>query len=278
MRAFAIGTMVSGVLGVPVMLAAASVYGLTGSAVALVINAFISAAISRYQMANELKKFCIPVNSNGCLREWRILWGFALPALLSSALIAPAHWAVQAMLARTSNGYAELAVLGIAMQWFNVIMFLPGTAGRIVLPILSSRLENNIQNRLPQKIAFYAAGLNAFLSIPILIAVIIGAQHIMGLYGQAYVKDYPVLVLAAFAAIANAIHGPLNSLIVSESRVWLSAFFVAIWAFVYVGIAYTAIKLGAFGVMLGLTIGHVVFAICAIVTIFFYQRRNANIG
>ena len=137
MRAFAIGMVAGVIVGFPIMLLAAKHYGLEGAAVAIVVNALLQASISRYQMARELRKLGVKLNVEGCLSEQPILWRFALPALLSGALVGPAHWAAQALLANTPNGYAELAVLGISMQWFNVIMFVPGTAGRVVLPILT---------------------------------------------------------------------------------------------------------------------------------------------
>ncbi len=153
------------------MLFAASQYGLHGAAVAIVANAVVQSSISRYQMARELKKAGARLNVGGCLSEWQMLWHFAFPALLAGALVGPAHWAAQAMLANAPNGYAELAVLGIAMQWFAIIMFVPGIAGRVVLPILTAHVTSNDRGNT-RKILIYAMGTNAIVAVPL--AVIAG--------------------------------------------------------------------------------------------------------
>ncbi len=98
MRAFAIGTVAGVIVGFPIMLLAASGYGLKGVAVAIVVNALLQASISRYQMTRESRKFGVKRYAEGCLSEWPILWHFAFPALLAGAMVGPAHWAAQAML------------------------------------------------------------------------------------------------------------------------------------------------------------------------------------
>ena len=127
MRAFAIGTVAGVLVAFPIMLIAASHFSLLGTAVAMAFGAMCQCAISRFQMGRELKKFGLSRIASGSMREWPILWKFALPALLAGVLVTPIHWAVQSMLVNTPNGYNQLAVLGVAMQWFNVIMFLPST-------------------------------------------------------------------------------------------------------------------------------------------------------
>ena len=129
MKAFTVGTVLGVVAGFPIMLFVANQYGLTGAAMGLVVVALIQFGISRYQMTKVLRKFGVKSNVKGCWDERAILWHFAFPALIVGVVVTPTHWIVQAFGA-TPNGYEQLAVLGVAMQWFNVIMFLPVTAGR----------------------------------------------------------------------------------------------------------------------------------------------------
>ena len=271
MRALAIGTVIGVIAGFPVMLLAAKYFGLQGTAVALVINSFLQASISRYQMVRELKKHMIHRRAKGCLSEWHVLWNFAFPALLSGALVAPAHWSVQALLANTPNGYAELAVLGIAMQWLNVIMFVPVTAARVVLPILTDHITKSDYGS-SRGILLYAMGANAILAVPMAIIIGILSPHIMSLYGISFMHDYIPLVLAAITAALLAVQSPVGHLLAASSRMWLAALMNAGWAVVYVGLAYFLINEGATGIMLALCVSYIFHAIWT----FWYANRYIN--
>lgn len=260
MRAFAMGTVIGAIMGFPVMLLAANNFGLQGVAVAMVINALLQASISRYQMARELQKYTVQRSAKGCLNEWPVLWHFAFPALLAGAFVGPAHWAVQAFLANTPNGYAELAVLGIAMQWFNIIMFVPGTAGRVVLPILTDHVTKN-DHGASQKILLYAMGANAIVVVPMAVIVGVFSSSIMSLYGSSFEHDYIPLVLAVITAALLAILSPVGNIIAAASRMWLGALMNAGWALVYIGLAYLLVNKGAAGITIALGMGYVVHAI-----------------
>lgn len=272
MRAFAIGTVIGVVAGFPIMLLAANNFGLQGAAVAIVVNAFLQASVSRYQMARELQKYKIRRHAKGCLNEWTVLWRFAFPALLSGALVGPAHWAAQALLANTPNGYAELAVLGIAMQWFNVIMFVPSTAGLVVLPILTDHMTKNDHGG-SRKILLYAMGANAIAAVPMAGIVGIFSSYIMSMYGGSFAHDNIPLVLAAMIAVLLAIQTPVGNLLAASSRMWLGALMNAGWAFVYIGLAYFLVNKGATGIMLALGVAYIIHATWT----FWYAQRQVTI-
>lgn len=259
MRAFAIGTVIGAVAGFPIMLLAANQYGLSGAAVGLLMIAIIQFGISRHQMAKELRKFAVKRDIENCWSERSILWHFALPALLAGVLVSPTHWVANAMLANTPNGYAQLAVLGVAMQWFNVIMFLPGTAGRVVLPILTAHMTKN-DGRNSRKILLYAMGANAVVAVPLALVVGLFSPSIMSLYGKSFENEYLPLILATMTAAILAIQSPVGNIIVAASRMWLGALMNAGWAFVYVSLAYVLVNKGAVGIMVALGMGYVVHA------------------
>jgi len=260
MRALAIGTVTGAIAGFPIMLLAANQYGLTGVAAGLVVTALIQFGISRHQMTKELRKFGVKSNVEGCWNERPILWHFAFPALLSGALASPAHWVVYTMLANTPNGYVELAVLGVAMQWFNVIMFVPGTAGRVVLPILTDHVTKN-DHRSSRKILLYAMGANALVAVPLAVIVGVLSPYIMGLYGKNFEHDYIPLVVAVMTAALLAIQTPVGNLLAASSRMWLGALMNAGWAVVYVGLAYFLVDRGSTGVMMALGMGYIAHTI-----------------
>ena len=259
MRALAIGTVIGVIARFPIMLLAANHFGLKGAAVAMVINALLQASVSRYQMARELQKYKVQRSAEGCLSEWPVLWHFAFPALLAGALVGPANWATQAMLANTPNGYAALAVLGIAMQWFNVIMFVPGTVGRVVLPMLTDHVTKNDHNN-SRKLLLYAMGANAIVAVPMAVIICVFSPDIMSLYGKSFENEYLPLILAVMTATILAIQSPVGNIIAATSRMWLGALMNAGWAIAFVSFAYLLVNKGAVGIMVALGMGYVVHA------------------
>lgn len=274
MRAFAIGSAIGSVVGFPILLLAANKYGLIGAAGGLVLTALIQFGISRHQVSKELRKFNVKQYVEGCWRERSILWRFALPALFAGALVSPAHWIVYALVANTPNGYTQLAVIGIAMQWFNVIMFLPGTAGRVVLPILTDHITNN-DHGSSRQILRYAIGANTLIVVPIAVIVGLFSPAIMGLYGNGFRNENIALVLAVITATILAIQSPVGNLVVATSRMWMGAAMNAGWAILYVGIAYFVVDKGAVGVMAALGSA---YAIHAIWTFWFAIHHSRSVG
>ncbi len=260
MRAFAIGTVFGVAVGAPIFLLAVHYFGLEGAAGAIVFNSFIQACISRFQVVRQGKKYGISGKAKGCLTEWRVLWHFAFPALLAGALVGPAHWIAQAFLANTPNGYAELAVLGIAMQWFNVIMFIPATAGRVVLPILTDHVSQNNQKG-SRNILLSAMGANAIVAIPMVAIVCSLSSRIMSFYGNGFEQDNTPLILAVIAAGIVAIQSPVGNLLAASSRMWLGVLMNAGWASIYLGVAYFQAYNGAAGIMISLAIAYIAHAI-----------------
>jgi O-antigen/teichoic acid export membrane protein len=260
MRAFATSAIVALGVGSPIVLIATNSFGLSGAAIGIVALAFIQAVVSRYQMTTALKRAGISRNAPGCLKELPVLWHFALPALLSGVLVGPVHWAAQAVLANTPNGYAELAVLGIAMQWFNLILFLPVTAGRVVLPILTDYVtKGDLANS--RGIMWHAVFASAAVVLPLAVATSLLSPYVMRFYGQAYADDYPSLVLAVWVAALLAIQAPIGNILAAKSRMWLGASMNLGWAFVYLVFTFLLAKNGASGVLVALLLAYIAHAV-----------------
>lgn len=260
MRLLAIGTVLGVAISAPVMLLATHGYGLIGAASALVVSALTQAGISRYQASREMNRLGIKPEPRGCVKEWAVLRDFALPALLAGALVAPAHWICQAMLANTPNGYAEIALLGVAMQWFNAILFLPSTAGRVVMPMLTDYVTAG--NRAGSKrLLVLAVKANALVAIPLAAVIAILSPWLLSLYGPDFRNGSMVLIIAVFTAALLAAQTPVGNIIAATSRMWLGMLMNIGWAAIYIATAFLLLERGASGVIIGLGLAYVVHAI-----------------
>ena len=263
MRELAIGTVVGTAACVPIMLGLGYMYGLIGVAGAMVISTIIQSGISRFQVASQLIRFDISRKAKGCFKEWRVIRDFALPALLGGLLVGPAHWVCQALLANTPNGYAELAILGVAMQWFNVVIYIPNIAGRVLLPILTEHFAsgNHGQSAKVLKLAIIS---NLAVVIPVALAILLISPWIMLAYGSQFSDGTQSLILVVFIGILYVGATPVGQILTAAGRMWLGAAMNFGWAMMYLGSAYLLVKHGAIGIVTALGVaylGHSVWTV-----------------
>jgi O-antigen/teichoic acid export membrane protein len=200
-----------------------------------------------------------------------VLRAFAVPAALSGIMVAPAHWATQALLTRTESGYEQIAVLGIAMQWFGIIMFIPTNISRVVLPILSSMPKTGGSGERMSTLRFSVA-INGIISGALLIGVYFFSSQIMSLYGEQYKTGESTMIFIALAALLLAVQTPIGNLLAANGDMWLGTRMNLVWALIYVGMSFALLSYGAQGVAIALLAGYLVHTILT----FRYARQSCS--
>lgn len=248
MRSFAISTIAGALSSVPVMLLAAHWYGLNGAAAAMGLITLLQAAISRVQMSRQLKQAGIARNPDQCWKEWPVLRDFAVPALLGALLVVPPNWACQAILANTPQGYAEVALLGVAMQWFNAVMFLPTVAGRVVLPMLTERLTAGSKQQAA-KVLKLAIVCNLAVALPVAAGIILASHWILAAYGAQFAEGWKVLDVAVLVAVLDVGAAPVWQVVAAANRMWAGLPMNFFWALVYLSASWYWAQYGAVGII-----------------------------
>jgi O-antigen/teichoic acid export membrane protein len=105
-------------------------FGLMGAVVALVAGNALACLLYEIAVRRECRRSNIKFEFRRNRSEWGILWTFAVPAFMSSAMYTPVVWAGNVALAHQSNGLSELGLFNAANQWRIAMMFLPGVAGQ----------------------------------------------------------------------------------------------------------------------------------------------------
>jgi len=165
------------------------------------------------------RRFAISVNYRSCLREKDILWKFSGPAALTGAISAPVMWLCNAVLVNGQNGYAEMGLYNMALQWKTFIIFIPLALNNVALPILSDlygkRDLNNHKKLLKINILFYSVltGIIAFF-----IAIL--SPFITGWYGKEFVSGADVLSIVALSSIFFALHQLMLRTLASLDLMW----------------------------------------------------------
>lgn len=255
-RAFAIASAVGSLLMALILIVGGIAYGLVGVACAISLGALLQCVVSRYFVCKRLPAHQVSIRKNGNSFEWQALKDFALPSLLSGLLYPLVYWISTVLLVRTSSGFAEMALLGVAMQWFNAIMFLPNYAGRIVLPILTNTAG---EKKNSDVVAVIKLGVIANLSvtIPVSLGVALLSKMIMTTYGADFTKGWPILALAALIAVIVVGIAPIGWYLASVNRMWVSLRLNVAWAIVFLLSTVVLVPYGAIGIIASFGIAYV---------------------
>jgi O-antigen/teichoic acid export membrane protein len=234
--------------GTFVLLAAgAALSGLEGAVVGLVAGSALGAIVNHLALRRAMREAGVPAVFTFSKEDFVLLWRFGLPALLGGVLWMPANWAANAILANAPNGYAQLGMLGVAMQWFTLLMFFPQILTTVALPLFAERIGADAHSQAVD-LARAMAGLLAVAMIPVAAVIALLSPIIMALYGDAYRDGGSALALMAMAAAAAAPQGVLENFVAAKDRMWPRAMLNFLWALVTVSGAAILVGLGAVGV------------------------------
>jgi O-antigen/teichoic acid export membrane protein len=161
--------------------------------------------------------------------DFGVFWSFSVPAVLATALLAPASWLVSALLARQPSGYAELGLFNAAYQWRSAILFAPNAFLANAVPILSSLRSDRGRQAFGQAVWSTLLANIAVGSILALVVVAL-APRILGLYGPEFVRGRVVLQLVAVVAVLDAFTNVIAHALISIGAVWRHFWILLIWS------------------------------------------------
>ncbi len=236
----------SGLVSLPLTVAAVYFWGVAGAVGALVLNQGVACLLSHVALREEKKQLgpCQPRPLTGS--DFKLLWHFSLPGMLCNLIFAPANWTCNAFLVNRAGGYGELGVFNAAIGWLNAVTFLPGLLGQVVLPVLSqaSGEGNALRSR---KILLLATKVNALFVLPVVLAGCLASSFIMRLYGPGFQSGWSSLVLVFMTAGLVCVQGPVGNLMIASGRMWLTLVCYSVWSFSFVGLTWEWVGAGAFG-------------------------------
>lgn len=268
-KAFAIASSIGSLLTAPALVFGGIAYGLVGVACGISMGALLQFAISRHFTRKRLQAHLVTIRKNAHAAEWQALKDFALPSFLAGLLYPLVYWISNVLLVRTPHGFAEMALLGIAMQWYNAIMFLPNYAGRIVLPILTSI---HVEKKTTDIVAVIKFGViaNLLVTIPVSLGVALLSKMIMATYGTGFIDGWPVLALAALVAVIVVGIAPVGQYLAAVNKMWVGSIMNFAWAIVFLLSTVVLVPYGAIGILASFGIAYMAHGVWS----FAYARRH----
>jgi len=240
--------LLTGLASLPLVVGGVVLFGLEGALWGLALSAFVTWSLFHWGLRRELRRADIPFTLKGSFQEGRVLWAFALPAVISGLLAAPVNWACHALLVNQPEGYAAMGIVNAANQWFYAMLFLPGVLARASIPVLSERLSAGDRTGC-RKIVRYGMGVNAAVVIPLVLIGCLTSRIIMGIYGPSFAEHPSVLMVALFTGGVLALQIPMGQMTAASGRMWTEICMNLGWALAFVVGTWLALSHGAMGLV-----------------------------
>ena len=233
-------------------------WGLPGTVVGFIIAEGFMLVLNQLAIEQHCKHLTISVSYHDCLKEAPILWKFSGPAALTGALGGPVIWICNSILVNGPNGYGEMGLYNMALQWKTLIIFIPLALNNVVLPVLSDlygKGDHEKHNKLLQaNIILYTVSTGI---IALIIAFL--SPFITMLYGKEFIAGANVLSIVALSSVFFALHELMLRTLASMEMMWYGFTAMTLSGLIQIilTIIFTGWGMGAFGLGSATVIGYV---------------------
>lgn len=274
-RGVAISNLISGISSFPLMLIGASMYGLSGAILGLLLSSLIGCIFNRYLLIIEMRKAGISATYSGCTQEWPILVNYSLPALLAGVTASPVTWVCSVMLVSTPSGYSEMGVFNAANQWFAVLLFLPSIIGNVALPAMCEKVAIKDATSILKilRVSMQATVLIVFSAV---LLVSIFSSEIMSCYGESFSNSGLVLSVVAVSGALVSIQMLVSYVIAAYGRMWMGFFMNVGWGLAFIFFSHMFVNNGALGISFARLLAYVVHSVWTFGYVYLLVRRHKS--
>lgn len=148
---------------------------------------------------------------------FRELISFSLPVALQEAVFSLSSWMISLLLIKLST-YGELGLYSAAIQWYAIILFIPGILRNVILTHLAEAHNDEIRHNRVLKITMLFNFL--MTAVPFLV-VFIFSGLIVRFYGETYTGLKQVIILVTMNAIFSSISSVYIQAFMSKGKNWI---------------------------------------------------------
>ena len=219
----------SSLIGIPLLVAGTLMWKLEGAVWAMILQTALSCALGHWALKKETAKTGIKIAYDFSREEWQLLLRFALPVFISTLLATQAGWVSRTMLVNEPDGYAETALVNAANQWMNLIVFLPGTMGSVLVPIFTSLYTTGQRKKLI-KLFRHSVLLNVGVGLLLAGPLILSSSGILSLYGAGFKEGKNIFILAMLCGVLVTANNLFSRMLQSAGQAWFDLASNAFWA------------------------------------------------
>ncbi|TDP71436.1 hypothetical protein [Roseateles toxinivorans] len=161
---------------------------------------------------------------------------FVVPATLAASMVPVAHWCANLIAVNKAARYSDVAILTVAMQFFNMVVFLPTVLNKIILPwtirkySTSDSADNKAHTRRQALLTF-------LLTCPAPLVLWLLSGPISSLYRFSDASSMHVVYCFVAAGILASTSIAISNYLVSSEKMALGLTINALWTVTYLGLA-----------------------------------------
>lgn len=186
-------------------------WGLNGALIGWTAGLGASTLVLLRVMVAECARHGIRIRRIESTAELSTLLRYAVPTLISGLSYAPFAWLTNTLVARTSGGFEQLALLTAAYQWRGILTYLPVSLSRVALPLMSS--SDSAGGELAQKGFSISNLVNQFVVWTCGITLMGASGPLLSLYGESFLAGRWAFILVLGSSMVGYVGNSLGSLI-----------------------------------------------------------------
>lgn len=247
--------------------------GVNGALIGNLIAIFLVSFVLQILLRKEAKKHHISISLDKWKSNIKTIYKFAIPASLSTIIVAPTIWFLNTLLVNEQNGYQQLGLYSAVIIFSTAIQMFNGAISNVLLPIFLSKTEGKSKNK--EFFNYFGAWIiSIFIAFPILLF----PEVISFILGNKYsINDVlPILGMSIISTlIISKKSGVARDLIV-QNKMWLSVFSMGQWAVTNLAIFYFLRQYGALGFAFSYMVSYVLNYIIFI-PFFIYKKISPKV-
>lgn len=199
------------------------------------------------------------INNRALLKE-------SFPVFLSELLVTPTisillYWLSQ-------YDFQEVSVFSVAMQWFAIVLFIPGVLANLFLSKFSR------QNNINTNVYFKSAFLNFSLGASVGCVLISFLYFVLPMYGEIYVNNIYTFIIIILSGVFSSLSVAAGQYLVAKDKQYLCFIFNFLWALIVLSGSYFLLRVlnSVIGIAIAYLIAYLIHATLQNLYIYVYGR------
>jgi len=256
-RSIALSHLVTGVFGLLGVWSGAMLAGVTGAAIGLGASSAVGYVVLQKAISVAGRSQRGPLESEKSRELARSLAMLGL----CYGIYAAGNWFAMSSLARSSHGFADVALFAVANQWQTAILFVPSALSFVLLPRLSGLIGRGDRGMFRDTFAATLV-VNVLLAVVGILVVVLLAPAILALYGPAFRGGEPTVYAMAIASIPVTVANLTSQALFAKGMMRASALAQMTYGVAIVALAAWLIPAaGAFGLAVATAGAHCCLAL-----------------
>ena len=199
----------------------------TGALLGFILSSALRTAVFGYVLGKVRRAHGVPETSSLDRQDFGLFWRFALPAGLAGYVTMPCLWLVTVLITRLPDGLSLVAIFSVAHQIRLTLLQLPSLLNAVSFSVLS-RLKGRNEASNFRLVFWTNLAVNLCFSALVVTALILAADHVLGLYGSKFTGGRWLLVVLLVSVIPEMLAMTFYQLIQSAGRMWQSLYMIAL--------------------------------------------------